>query len=332
MKKPLIKLSTIGLAAMMGGLVTSAAIERPVGENSNKEVPAQPQGGILGGDQKIEGLKEEAQAPRKLEAQKVAYLGVGGEAAGAALLSQLELQSGLVLSSIDPESPAGLAGLSEHDIIVALGEDKLTDQDSLRAALAGKKPGDEVAIKLIRRGKEIEQKITLGESRAVRRVGPLALMPNRAVDMNQLLNDQLGNALGGLGGNELQKELMDRLNKAFGDAKGQGFRQLRLDMGDEMFDGEDFKMGFKGLGRVRLEDGQGAIEMKMRNGKREIKIHDREGKLLFEGPYDTEIDKAAVPEEYRDRVERLDGGKGTSFQFKMNGRDLLKKLNEKRGQ
>ena len=143
--------------------------------------------------------------------------------------------------------------------------------------------------------------------------------------MNRLLNRQLGNALGGLGDDRLQAELMDQLEKALG-KDGAEFKQFRFNLGGDLLDGQEKKMGFRGIGSMRFEDGEGSIEMKMSEGQRELKIRDKEGKLLFEGPYDNEIDKAAVPEEYRERVERLDmGGKGNNFRLKLNGGDLFEK-------
>jgi len=336
MKNQLMKLSTIGLSALLGTFASLSAIERPAGEKSTEEIPAKParpQGGILRDDQRVdkaEKAEEALENDLEIVEEKIAYLGVGGMEASEALLMHLELESGLLLSIIDPKSPAGLSGLKENDIIVAVGETQLTDQDSLRAALSDKKPGDEVALEIIRRGKSIEQKITLGELPARRNIQPRALIPNQAAQLNELLNQQLGNALGGFGDQEMQKELMEKLNKALGDAGGGGFRQLRLDLGGgDLLKGNDFKMNFQQVGSVRLEDEEGSIEMKMSDGQRELSIRDKQGKLLFEGPYDTDIDKAAVPEEYKERVERLD----TSNGFKLNGKDLFgNKKEENKGE
>lgn len=326
MKNPVMKITTIGLTALLGSFGNLVAIERPIGEKANEEIPAQPaepQGGVLGNDQKAEKAEEIPQV------QKLAYLGVGGQPAGEALLMHLNLKSGLLLTTIDPTSPAGLAGLKENDIILEVDGLKLTDQDSLREALADEKPGAEILLKLIRRGETIDQNVTLGESPLGPRIRPNALLPNQAAEMNRLLEEQFGNALGGLGNNEFQKKLMEQLEKALGD-QGAGFRQLRLDLGANLLNGEDMKMGIQGFGSMRLEDEEGSIEMKMQNGQRELMIRDKEGNLLFEGPYDSDIDKAAVPEEYRERVERLDTENQNSFQLKLNGKDLWKNLKEKK--
>ncbi len=325
MKNPTMKITTIGFTALLGSLLGLSAIERPGGEKETRKTPPEPQGGVLGNGRKAEKADAAKNAPKPMPVEKVAYLGVGGESSSDALLMHLDLDGGLLLNTVDPASPAGLSGLKEFDIIVAVDEARLTDQDSLRAAIASAKPGDEVTLKLIRRGKAIEQKVTLGEAPAVRNIRPLAIIPNQAADMNRLLNRQLGNALGGLGDDRLQAELMDQLEKALG-KDGAEFKQFRFNLGGDLLDGQEKKMGFRGIGSMRFEDGEGSIEMKMSEGQRELKIRDKEGKLLFEGPYDNEIDKAAVPEEYRERVERLDmGGKGNNFRLKLNGGDLFEK-------
>ena len=194
------KITTIGLTALVGTFASLSAIERPTGEKVKEEIPAkpvEPQGGILGDHEGFDELEGLTLKNLVIPQEKVAYLGVGGQESSETLLMHLNLESGLLLTTVDPTSPAGLAGLNEHDVIVEVDGTKLTDQDSLRAALADVKPGDGVLLKLIRRGKSIEQKVTLGEAPARRNIQPLALVPNQAADMNRLLNEQLGNALGG---------------------------------------------------------------------------------------------------------------------------------------
>jgi len=325
MKNPKMKITTIGFTALLGSLLGLSAIERPGGEKETQTAPPEPQGGILGNGRNAEKSDGAKKAPKPMPVEEIAYLGVGGESSSDALLMHLDLESGLLLHTVDPASPAGLSGLKEFDIIVAVDDVKLADQNSLRAAISDAKPGDEVTLKLIRRGKAIAQKVTLGEAPAIRNIQLQAIIPNQAANMNRMLNQQLGNALGGLGDDTLQEALMDQLEKALG-KDGAEFKQFRFNFGGDILDGQEKKMGFRGIGSMRFEDGEGSIEMKMAEGQRELKVRDKEGKLLFEGPYDNDIDKAAVPEEYRERVERLDmGGKANNFRLKLNGGDLFER-------
>lgn len=326
MNDPAMKILTIGLIALLSSPVCLLAIERPGGDEAIEKVPAQPQGGILRDDQKenrADDRRGAEVAPKPIPVEKVAYLGVRGDESSEALRSHLELEGGLLLSTVRLASPAGLAGLKELDIIVSVDENKLTDQDSLRDAITGYNPGDEVILKIVRRGKTIEQKVTLGEAPAIQNLPLQAIIPNPAADMNRLLNQQLENALGAFGNDKLQKEMMQQLEKALGN-DGAGFKQFKFNLGADMLDEKDLKLGFRGIGSMKFVDEEGSIEMKMNNGQRELSIRDKEGNLLFEGPYDNDIDKVAVPEEYRERVERIDnGGDGNGFRLRFNGRDFL---------
>lgn len=301
--------------------MTLAAIERPDGGETT--VPAEPQGGILDAGQKKAigpGKEVEAQAgPAAEVAQKVAYLGVGGEAIGEALKSHLELEKGLLLVTVDPNSPAGLSGLKEHDILRFLGETELTDQESLRTIIGKHQPGDVVALKLIRRGKEIEQEVTLGEAPLDRGIRPMALVPNPAAEMNRMLNKRLSLKFDDFEDNGFEMEMMEQLRKALGDRGnnlGPGvFPQLRFEIpGDD----EGMAGGFHAFGSVSLKDEEGSVEMKTRGGKRTVIVRDPAGEILFEGPYNTDEEKKAVPEDLRDRVEKLDmGNGGGGFRFNL---------------
>jgi len=320
MMGPDIKIKTIGLVALLGAFLDLPAIERPDGDGSNEKIPAQPKGGILREDQK--GDADAKAAPKPIPVNKVAYLGVRGDESSEALRSHLELEGGLLLSTVKPTSPAGLAGLKRLDVIVSVDGNSLTDQDSLRDVITRYNPGDEVTLKIVRRGKKIEQKVTLGEAPEIQNLPLQAIIPNPAADMNRLLNQQLENALGGLGDDKLQKEMMKQLEKALGN-DGAGFKQFKFNLGGNMLEEKDLKLGFRGIGSMKFVDEEGSIEMKMTDGQRELSIRDKEGKLLFEGPYDNDIDKAAVPEEYRERVERIDSsGDENGFRLRFNGNFL----------
>ncbi|YCM45903.1 PDZ domain-containing protein [Verrucomicrobiaceae bacterium 227] len=304
------KITQIGLAALLGTLVSTSAIERPKGGDSPKEIPtlpAEPQGGVLEGSEK----------PAEKAAAKIAFLGVGGIEASDALKHQLELESGLLLTQVAPKSPAGMVGLAEHDIIVSVEGMPLTDQDSLRKSLSNFKPGDEVTLKLVRRGKIIEQDVALCECEAL--PNAQALIPGQARDLNQLLRDHLGKQLGGFDNEQLRNQLLQEMERAFGQNGGKDLLEFKLDLnGGNFQNGDDKQLGFKGFGKMRFQDNEGSIEMNQSEGQRELSIRDADGKLLFSGPYDNEIDKEALPEEYRERVERFLGSEGRGgFRLKM---------------
>ena len=62
----------------------------------------------------------------------------------------------------------------------------------------------------------------------------------------------------------------------------------------------------------RLMDDQGSIELKSNDGGKEITVRDKEQNITWTGPWDTEQDKAAAPEDIRRRVERLNFDNGAN--------------------
>jgi serine protease Do len=77
-----------------------------------------------------------------------AYLGI--EAKYVASLRRAGFTAGLVLTGVVEGSPADRAGLIVGDVIVALAEITVVDQESLPAALLRLKPGDPVTISVLR--------------------------------------------------------------------------------------------------------------------------------------------------------------------------------------
>jgi S1-C subfamily serine protease len=69
---------------------------------------------------------------------------------------------GLKIGRIVPQSGAAKAGLKVDDKILSVHGTAVTDEDSLFGLLGKMKPGDVVAIKIVRDGNEIELKTTLG--------------------------------------------------------------------------------------------------------------------------------------------------------------------------
>jgi hypothetical protein len=68
---------------------------------------------------------------------------------------------GVRLAGVTNGSPAARAGLREGDIIIQLAEKKIQNIEDLTAALRGQKPGDEVAIVVLRAGKPVSLKTIL---------------------------------------------------------------------------------------------------------------------------------------------------------------------------
>jgi hypothetical protein len=72
-----------------------------------------------------------------------------------------DTQEGVRLAGVSDGSPAALAGLREGDIIVEFAGSKVQNLSDLATLLAGKKPGDEVQIIVLRTGEPVTLKVTL---------------------------------------------------------------------------------------------------------------------------------------------------------------------------
>lgn len=74
------------------------------------------------------------------------------------------IPAGLYVGGVMPGSPAARAGIRLEDVIVKIDNNKVLTYGDLDRALAGKKPGDQVTLGVVRRpGGELSFTVTLGE-------------------------------------------------------------------------------------------------------------------------------------------------------------------------
>lgn len=95
-----------------------------------------------------------------------AYLGVSSQPASlpAAIAERLDGQeSGLLVISVEPGSPAGEAGLVIGDVIVALAGTAITGTDALQSVLGPELAGKPTTVRIVRGGEPRQLAITPGE-------------------------------------------------------------------------------------------------------------------------------------------------------------------------
>jgi predicted metalloprotease with PDZ domain len=88
------------------------------------------------------------------------YLGIAAEATNDAD------KPGVTVLGVRPEGPAGKAGLKKGDRIVAAGTKEVKTFKDLAGVLAQHKPGDALAVKAVREGKEQAFNVTLAAAPA----------------------------------------------------------------------------------------------------------------------------------------------------------------------
>ncbi len=93
------------------------------------------------------------------------YLGVGAQPvrlpAGPA--KEIGQKTGLILVSVEPDSPAEKSGLLLGDIIVAVGGRPTRQLDDLLTMLSGDTVGEALPVRMIRGGQTSEVSVTVGE-------------------------------------------------------------------------------------------------------------------------------------------------------------------------
>ena len=74
----------------------------------------------------------------------------------------LEKAGGLVVAEVDPGSPAQKAGLRPYDVILAMSEAPIEDVDDYLARLYDFRPGDTVAVSVLREGQPLTVQMQIG--------------------------------------------------------------------------------------------------------------------------------------------------------------------------
>lgn len=95
-----------------------------------------------------------------------AYVGIGSQpvALSAAIASKVGNQeSGLLIVSVEPSSPADSAGVLVGDILVGLGDASINDAADLQAQLGPERVGEAATLRVLRGGEPVQFSITLGE-------------------------------------------------------------------------------------------------------------------------------------------------------------------------
>lgn len=92
-----------------------------------------------------------------------AYFGAKFADISDEVAEQLELdsQDGVVIMEVFPESPAGKAGIKQGDVIKELDGKPIDAKEAFMEIMRGKKPDDQVKVKLIREKKPEELTVTL---------------------------------------------------------------------------------------------------------------------------------------------------------------------------
>lgn len=88
----------------------------------------------------------------------VSYQELDGQSASSLNLHQ---DQGVIVTNIDPTSPAATAGVHESDVILSIDTEKIDAEHSVSSILLNRKVGDTVTLTILRGTKQIQLKLVL---------------------------------------------------------------------------------------------------------------------------------------------------------------------------
>jgi hypothetical protein len=208
---------------------------------------------------------------------KVTYLGVTTSRVGETLARQLRLPDGvgLVVDHADANSPAAAAGLRMHDILYKLDDQVLVNQDQLGVLVRMHKMGDEVKLTVIREGKETVVPAKLSETEQT-----ADMMYDLDVDFRYF-------------------DAKDRLLGTGGESVGVRPPNVAVTV-------PSFSFGRAGVSQSAMSDGQHILTIVTTDAGKVLTAKDKDGKVLFEGPIQTEEQRKKIPEEILKKVGMME--------------------------
>ena len=257
--------------------------------------------------------------------EQVTYLGVRTEGLPPAMSKQLSLPIGLHLSvvQVGPNSPAQKAGLQEFDVLLKLDDQTLVNEDQLKKLVRLKNPQDQITLSILRNGKSREIQVVLEETEITKEV-------SRSASRNRLFQDPFRK-------DEFFNDFWDERfedfimkDPSFGLRNNQFYPQVRpnisnrqrkerKDSNDPLHnsDSEDplhqsgtdiqnFSFSSSQSHKV-ITDEDGTLEWTEKDGEKFLRATNPSGNLLFEGPVNTDEEKAKIPLKLSKRLKKLEG-------------------------
>ncbi|MFN4806452.1 MAG: S1C family serine protease [Akkermansiaceae bacterium] len=268
-------------------------------------------------------LEDRVEKPNEAEA-KMPFMGVVTAILPEMVADHLNLKAGtgVIVRTVSPDSPAEKSGIKVNDIILNINETAVNDPEAFRAEISSHKIGDKLKLKTIQKGKPKDLEITLAERPANAFAdAPDAARLRDAIQLN--LGGLLGGALGDIQGQDGPEGLeIIPQQLELGDER---LKMLRKQLRDAMEAGpkiqpEPGNIQLQQQSTIRMMDGEGSIEFKSVGKNSEVTVRDKANEIVWSGPWDTPQDKAAAPDDIRNRIERLNinngGGGGLKFEFR----------------
>jgi serine protease Do len=240
--------------------------------------------------------------------EPVTFLGVETSDVPRVLSEQMNLPRGfgVVVDYVVPKSPAAEAGLQRSDIIRMLNDQIIVSPGQLGVLVRSFTEGTSVTLTILRKGQEMKLpvKLTKHQTSSSQRAGSGGDWDwdwdwDWDDDGRMNFNFQVPDMTA-------VKEAVARAKEQAmraGDQARQAARQLRI-----VTTNDDTTRSTRvdlGNASISFSDDKGELKLESHNGNKVLTAKDPQGKVLFQGPVNTEEEKAKVPAEVRERFEKL---------------------------
>lgn len=255
------------------------------------------------------------------EKENVTYLGVETAPVPRALAAHLGLapDMGLTVVAVAENSPAS-GVLQQHDVLKKFEDQLLVDSRQLSVLIRARKAGDEIKLTIVRGGREMTVNAKLGEREISTAWG------GRSFDLGDNQAFRFFDGEGGLTLERLRElpgiardevnEVIRRIGRERGNwFSGPGVHVFRRPGAGEHGQTTIFNLS---QGNFSFSDDKGSVEVNASDGKRQLTVKDAAGKVLFEGPINTDEDRQKLPAEIKERLDQI----GRIYIDEMPGEDF----------
>jgi serine protease Do len=254
---------------------------------------------------------------------KRAFLGVSTLPVNPALATHLGLDKnhGLIIQQVIKNSAAEKYGMKKYDILTKLNDIIIDGKKSLYNILKSFQPGQEIDLSIIRTGKTEIFKLVLGE-RQDRKNWWLEfhnkpkILPADQLDLDDQKNNKEIKELE----REMQKlhEIMNKLEQGKIEHRlqiNERMQKLMENLAKRQNGPNHIQFNGHTQSTIRSSDESHNILIESTNGDIIVKISDKNGNTLFEGPINTEDDKKLIPIELKDKVLNIQGKAKVMIKF-----------------
>ena len=244
-----------------------------------------------------------------------AYLGIYATKVNPNVSHQLKLTENLYLNVelVAKNSPAEKAGIQKFDLLLQLDDQILVNQEQLKYLVRSKMPTDEVTLTLLRQGKKQKITLKLGET--------------NLTEENSKQNSTLGNRfpLDPFGMDFFEKDpflhdpqnlqdLIERHSRhpflRFNQNRGRHKKILPpTQLDDEPLHPKTNIESFSSQtsqSQVMITDEEGTLEWTEKDGQKSLRATDPNGKVLFDGPIDTNAERQALTKDLKLKLDKLE--------------------------